>query len=139
MRRRMMKSKIHRATVTDANLHYVGSVTVDRDLMEAADLRPYEQVAIVDIDNGNRLETYVIEGVAGSGDLCLNGAAARLVQPGDKVILISYGDYADEELDDYEPTVVHVDTANGIVDEETAAALAALTSPAPRRYVEVPA
>ncbi|MCB0972325.1 MAG: aspartate 1-decarboxylase [Acidimicrobiales bacterium] len=139
MQRRMMKSKIHRATVTDANLHYVGSVTVDRDLMEAADLRPYEQVAIVDIDNGNRLETYVIEGVAGSGDLCLNGAAARLVQPGDKVILISYGDYADEELDDYEPTVVHVDTANGIVDEETAAALAALTSPAPRRYVEVPA
>ena len=139
MQRRMMKSKIHRATVTDANLHYVGSVTVDRDLMEAADVRPYEQVAIVDIDNGNRLETYVIEGVAGSGDLCLNGAAARLVQPGDKVILISYGDYADEELDDYEPTVVHVDTANGIVDEETAAALAALTSPAPRRYVEVPA
>ena len=139
MQRRMMKSKIHRATVTDANLHYVGSVTVDRDLMEAADLRPYEQVAIVDIDNGNRLETYVIEGVAGSGDLCLNGAAARLVQPGDKVILISYGDYADEELDDYEPTVVHVDTANGIVDEETAAALAALSSPAPRRYVEVPA
>ena len=139
MQRRMMKSKIHRATVTDANLHYVGSVTVDRDLMDAADLREYEQVAIVDIDNGNRLETYVIEGVAGSGDLCLNGAAARLVQPGDKVILISYGDYADEELDDYEPTVVHVDTANGIVDEETAAALAALTSPAPRRYVEVPA
>ena len=139
MQRRMMKSKIHRATVTDANLHYVGSVTVDRDLMEAADLRPYEQVAIVDIDNGNRLETYVIEGVGGSGDICLNGAAARLVQPGDKVILISYGDYADEELDDYEPTVVHVDTANGIVDEETAAALAALTSPAPRRYVEVPA
>ena len=139
MQRRMMKSKIHRATVTDANLHYVGSVTVDRDLMEAADLRPYEQVAIVDIDNGNRLETYVIEGVAGSGDLCLNGAAARLVQPGDKVILISYGDYADEELDDYEPTVVHVDTANGIVDEETAATLAALSSPAPRRYVEVPA
>ncbi|MCB0962653.1 MAG: aspartate 1-decarboxylase [Acidimicrobiales bacterium] len=139
MRRRMMKSKVHRATVTDANLHYVGSVTVDRDLMEAADLREYEQVAIVDIDNGNRLETYVIEGVAGSGDLCLNGAAARLVQPGDKVILISYADYEDAELEDYEPTVVHVDTANGIVDEETAAALAALSSPAPRRYVEVPA
>lgn len=139
MRRRMMKSKLHRATVTDANLHYVGSVTVDRDLMEAADLREYEQVAIVDIDNGNRLETYVIEGVAGSGDLCLNGAAARLVQPGDKVILISYADYDDAELEDYEPTVVHVDTANGIVDEETAATLAALSSPAPRRYVEVPA
>ena len=139
MQRRMMKSKIHRATVTDANLHYVGSVTVDRDLMEAADLREYEQVAIVDIDNGARLETYVIAGERGSGDLCLNGAAARLVQPGDKVILISYADYEDAELEDYEPTVVHVDTANGIVDEETAAALAALSSPAPRRYVEVPA
>ena len=139
MRRRMMKSKIHRATVTDANLHYVGSVTVDRDLMDAADLCEYEQVAVVDIDNGQRLETYVIEGVRGSGDVCLNGAAARLVQPGDKVILISYADYADDELEGYEPTVVHVDTANGIVDEETAAALAALSSPAPRRYVEVPA
>ena len=139
MRRRMMKSKIHRATVTDANLHYVGSVTVDRDLMDAADLCEYEQVAVVDIDNGQRLETYVIEGVRGSGDVCLNGAAARLVQPGDKVILISYADYADDELEGYEPTVVHVDTANGIVDEETAAALAARSSPAPRRYVEVPA
>lgn len=139
MRRRMMKSKIHRATVTDANLHYVGSVTVDRDLMDAADLREFEQVAIVDIDNGARLETYVIEGERGSGDVCINGAAARLVAPGDKVILISYADFEDAELDGYEPTIVHVDTANGVVDEGTAAGLAALESPAPRRYVEVPA
>lgn len=139
MRRRMMKSKVHRATVTDANLHYVGSVTVDRDLMDAADLVEFEQVAIVDIDNGARLETYVIAGERGSGDICLNGAAARLVAPGDKVILISYADYEDVELATYEPTIDHVDTANGIVDEATATALAALHTPAPRRYVEVPA
>lgn len=139
MRRRMMKSKVHRATVTDANLHYVGSVTVDRDLMDAADLLEFEQVAIVDIDNGARLETYVIAGERGRGDLCLNGAAARLVSPGDKVIIISYADYDDAELATYAPTVVHVDTANGIVDEATATALAALHQPAPRRYVEVDA
>jgi aspartate 1-decarboxylase len=139
MRRRMMKSKIHRATVTDANLHYVGSVTVDQDLMDAADLLEYEQVAVVDIDNGARLETYVIAGERGSGDICLNGAAARLVSPGDRVILISYAEYDDAELATYEPTIVHVDTANGIVDEATAQALAALHTPAPRRYVEVEA
>jgi aspartate 1-decarboxylase len=139
MRRRMMKSKIHRATVSDADLHYVGSVTVDRDLMDAADLVEFEQVAVVDIDNGARLETYVIEGPRGGGDICLNGAAARLVSPGDRVILISYADYDDAELETYEPAIVHVDSANGIVDEATATALAALHTPAPRRYVEVPA
>lgn len=139
MRRRMMKSKVHRATVTDANLHYVGSVTVDRDLMDAADLVEFEQVAVVDIDNGARLETYVIEGPRGSGAICLNGAAARLVAPGDRVILISYADYEDAELEGYAPRIVHVDTANGIVDEATAQALADLTSPAPRPYVEVQA
>ena len=106
--------------------------------MDAADLMEFEQVAIVDIDNGARLETYVIEGVRGSGDICLNGAAARLVAPGDKVILISYADYDQSELDGFAPTVVHVDTANAIVDEATATALAALETPAPRRYVEVP-
>ncbi|MGI8757228.1 MAG: aspartate 1-decarboxylase [Acidimicrobiales bacterium] len=137
MRRRMMKSKIHRATVTDANLHYVGSVTVDEDLMDAADLLEYEQVAVVDIDNGARLETYVIAGRRGSGDICLNGAAARLVSPGDKVILISYAEYDQAELDGYAPRIVHVDTANAIVDEATATALAALHQPAPRRYVSV--
>lgn len=137
MRRRMMKSKIHRATVTDANLHYVGSVTIDRDLMDAANLLEYEQVAIVDIDNGARLETYVIEGPRGGGDICLNGAAARLVSPGDKVILIAYADVDEAELDGFAPAVVHVDTDNRIVDEETAATLAALNTPAPRPYVEV--
>ena len=124
MRRRMMKSKVHRATVTDANLHYVGSITVDRDLMEAADLLEYEQVAVVDIDNGARLETYVIEGEAGSGAICLNGAAARLVSPGDKVIIISYAEYDEAELEHYAPTIVHVDTANRQVGEELAKELA---------------
>lgn len=139
MRRRLMKSKIHRATVTDADVHYVGSITIDRDLMDAADLVEYEQVAVVDVDNGARLETYVIEGPRGGGDICLNGAAARLVSPGDKVIVISYADYTEAELEAYEPTIVHVDTANTPIDEDTARALAGLTAPAPRRYVEVPA
>lgn len=139
MRRRMMKSKVHRATVTDADLHYVGSVTVDADLMAAANLMEYEQVAVVDIDNGARLETYVIAGAAGSGDICLNGAAARLVSPGDKVIIISYADYDESELAAYKPCIVHVDTANGVVDEDTARMLANLEQPAPRRYVEVQA
>lgn len=139
MRRRMMKSKIHRATVTDADLHYVGSITVDADLMAAADLAEYEQVAVVDIDNGNRLETYVIAGAPGAGDICLNGAAARLVNPGDKIIIISYADYEAAELESYEPTIVHVDTANNPIDEAEAAMLAGLDQPAPRRYVEVAA
>lgn len=139
MQRRMMKSKIHRATVTDADLHYVGSITIDQDLMDAADLLEHEQVAVVDIDNGARLETYVIAGPRGRGDLCLNGAAARLVSPGDRVIVISYADYEATELAGYQPRVVHVDTANGIVDQATAEALADLQAPAPRRYVEVPA
>src|ERR1051326_1509210 len=91
MVRTMLKSKIHRATVTQANLHYVGSVTIDQDLMDAADLLPGEQVAIVDITNGSRLETYVIPGEAGSGVLGINGAAAHLVEPGDLVIIICYG------------------------------------------------
>jgi aspartate 1-decarboxylase len=108
----MMKSKIHRATVTDANLSYVGSITIDADLMTQADLLEHEQVAVVDIDNGNRFETYVIEGIPGSGEICLNGAAARLVHPGDKVIIISYADYEDAELDGFSPRVVHVDERN---------------------------
>ena len=142
MRRRMLKSKIHRAVVTDANLHYVGSVTVDPDLLEAADILEHEQVAIVDIDNGARFETYTIAGVRGSGDLCLNGAAARLVQPGDKVIVISYADYDDAEMEGYAPRIVHVDTGNRQVDPVTAELLAERTTrgrPAPHRYVEVPA
>ncbi len=115
MRRIMMKSKIHRATVTQADLDYVGSVTVDRDLMDAADLLPNEKVQIVDNDNGNRLETYVIEGERGSGVLGINGAAARLVHPGDTVILMSYAEMDDEEARSHEPTVVFVDEENRVV------------------------
>ena len=110
MRRRMLKSKIHRATVTDANLNYVGSITLDTRLMELADIREHEQVAVLDIDNGARFETYAIAG--GPGEVCLNGAAARLVHPGDKVIVITYADYEEAELEGYEPVVVHVDEAN---------------------------
>lgn len=112
MQRTMMKSKIHRATVTDANLNYVGSITIDRDLMLAADLLEHEHVHVVDIDNGARFETYVIEGPGGSGTICLNGAAARLVQPGDKVIVISYASYDSEELAGHTPTIVLVDDQN---------------------------
>ncbi len=121
MRRRMMKSKIHRATVTDANLNYVGSISLDTSLMALADIREWEQVTVVDINNGARFETYAINGEP--GQVCLNGAAARLVQPGDKVILITYADYEDAELDDFAPAIVHVDRSNSVVDE-TAAALA---------------
>ncbi|HVX23063.1 MAG TPA: aspartate 1-decarboxylase [Acidimicrobiales bacterium] len=124
MRRRMMKAKIHRATVTDANLNYVGSVSIDTELLALADILPYEQVTVLDIDNGARFETYAIEG--GPGEICLNGAAARLVSPGDKVILLTYADYDQEELASYEPRVVHVDQSNRPVDEATAARLAGI-------------
>jgi aspartate 1-decarboxylase len=135
MRRRMMKSKIHRATVSDANLHYVGSITLDVELMELADIREWEQVTIVDIDNGARFETYAITGRR--GDVCLNGAAARLVHPGDRIIVITYGDFEDAELEEYQPRIVHVDTANRPIDADTAAALAKATSPGPIRYEEI--
>ena len=115
MRRTMCKSKIHRATVVDANLDYEGSITLDPVLMEAADLLPFEQVHVVNINNGARFETYTIVGQRGSGDVTLNGAAARLVQPGDKVIIISYGAYDEAELDSFEPKLVFVDGANRIV------------------------
>ncbi|MEX1177101.1 MAG: aspartate 1-decarboxylase [Nitriliruptor sp.] len=120
MRRTMMKSKIHRATVTEANLDYVGSITIDRDLMDAADLLVNEKVQVVDNHNGARLETYVIEGERGSGVLCLNGAAARLVQPGDTVIVISYADLDDAEARSWEPSVVFVDGDNHPVSIEAA-------------------
>lgn len=109
-RRRMLKSKIHRATVTDANPDYVGSVTVDARLLELADILEYEQVQVLDVDNGARLETYAILGAP--GEVCLNGAAARLVDPGDTVIILSYADYDEADLDGYEPVVVHVDGRN---------------------------
>jgi len=110
MRRRILKSKIHRATVTAADLNYVGSITIDADLMKLADIREAEQVHVLDVDNGNRLVTYAIPGQA--GEICLNGAAARLVTPGDKVIVLTYADVDEEELDGYEPQIVHVDGAN---------------------------
>lgn len=116
MLRRMKKSKIHRATVTDANLNYEGSITIDRDLLEAADILIGEQVQIVNINNGSRAETYTIEGERGSGTICMNGAIARLTQPGDVIIIISYGDYSDEELDNFKSVSVMVDDDNKIKD-----------------------
>ncbi|EGG32291.1 aspartate 1-decarboxylase [Paenibacillus sp. HGF5] len=118
MFRTMMKSKIHRATVTEANLNYVGSITIDENLMEAADLLENEKVQIVNNNNGARLETYVIKGERGSGVICLNGAAARLVQPGDNVIIISYAMMSKEEYDHHTPTVVIVDESNKPVTTE---------------------
>ena len=118
VKRTMMKSKIHRATVTGANLEYVGSITLDRALMELADIKEFEQVAVLDIDNGARFETYAMEG--GPGDVILNGAAARLVSPGDRVIVITYADYDEAELAEYAPRIVHVDEANRPIDADEA-------------------
>ena len=116
MNRTMLKSKIHRATVTDCDLHYVGSITVDPDLLEASDILEFEQVAVVDVDNGARFETYTIAGERGSGEIKVNGAAARLVHRGDTIIVISYAAYDRAELAEYEPVVVHVDDRNRIID-----------------------
>ena len=116
MQRFMLHSKIHRATVTQADLHYVGSLTIDRDLMDAADLLPGQQVDVVDVDNGNRFTTYAIEGERGSGIMCVNGAAARLVAPGDTIIVIAYAAMEDAEARTFTPRVVFVDAANRVVD-----------------------
>ncbi len=116
MNRTMLKSKIHRATVTAADLHYVGSLTVDPDLLEAADILENEKIHVVNVDNGARFETYTIAGRRGSGELQVNGAAARLAHQGDTVIVISYGDYSRADLESYAPRVVHVDLENRIVD-----------------------
>jgi aspartate 1-decarboxylase len=118
----MLKSKIHRATVTGSDLNYVGSITVDADLLEAADILEHEHVHVLDIDNGARFETYTIAGERGSGEICINGAAARLVHSGDKVIVVSYADYEREDLERYEPVVVHVDDENRIVTVDDAVA-----------------
>jgi aspartate 1-decarboxylase len=109
MQRTMLKSKIHRATVTDCDLHYVGSITIDPDLLEAADILEHEQVHVVDVDNGARFETYTIAGEPGSGEMKVNGAAARLVHQGDTIIVISYAQYDRDDMDRYEPLVVHVE------------------------------
>ncbi len=115
MNRTMLKSKIHRATVTDCDLHYVGSITIDPDLLEAADIYEHEQVAIVDVDNGQRFETYTIAGERGSGEMKVNGAAARLVHHGDTIIVISYAQYDTAEMEHYEPRVVHVEAGTNKV------------------------
>jgi aspartate 1-decarboxylase len=115
MQRQMLKSKIHRATVTACDLHYAGSITIDSELMQQADLLPHELVHVLDVDNGGRFETYVIEGRPGSGDVQVNGAAARLVHEGDRVIIVSYGQYDEVELESLEPRVVHVDANNEVV------------------------
>jgi aspartate 1-decarboxylase len=120
MRRTMLKSKIHRATVTGSDLHYVGSITVDADLLEAADVLEHEMVHVLDIDNGARFETYTIAGQRGSGEVTINGAAARLVHTGDRVIVVSYAEYDEVELASYEPKVVHVNDENGIVTVDDA-------------------
>ncbi|CAM3418822.1 aspartate 1-decarboxylase [Arcobacter aquimarinus] len=110
----MLYCKIHRATVTDANLNYVGSITIDEELMSAANLMVGQKVDIVNINNGERFQTYVIKGKAGSKDMCLNGAAARKVEIGDKIIVIAYASYSPAELENYKPTVVLVDDKNNI-------------------------
>jgi len=112
MWRSMLKSKIHRATVTEANLNYVGSITIDEDLLDAADILAHEQVCVVNINNGARFETYTIAGPKGSGVICLNGAAARLAEPGDKVIIISYAWLEEEKCHTYQPALVFVDENN---------------------------
>jgi aspartate 1-decarboxylase len=130
VQRTMLKSKIHRATVTDCDLHYVGSITIDPELLEVADIREFEQVGVVDVDNGARFETYTIAGVPGSGEMKVNGAAARLVHRGDTIIVISYAGYDPDDLEHYTPRVVHVNTHNEIlqVDQEVATLLGAPTS-----------
>ena len=123
MQRTMLKSKIHRATITDADLHYVGSITIDPDLLEAADILEHEQVHVVDVDNGSRFETYTIAGERGSGEMKVNGAAARLVHRGDTIIVISYAQYDEADLEGYEPRVVHVEKGtNRIIDVDAAVA-----------------
>ena len=116
MQRTMFKGKIHRATVTQANLNYVGSITVDQDLLDAADIYPYEKVQVVNVNNGARLETYTIAGARGSGVICLNGAAARHAAEGDIVIIMSYGQYNEQEIRLLKPHLVFVDADNHIVE-----------------------
>ena len=122
MNRTMLKSKIHRCRVTGSDLHYVGSITIDADLLDAADILEHEQVHVVDVDNGARFETYTIAGARGSGEITVNGAAARLVHQGDTVIVISYGSYDRRDLETYEPKVVHVNADNAIVTVDAAVA-----------------
>ncbi len=145
MQRTMLKSKIHRGTVTDSDLHYLGSITIDLDLLDAADILEHELVAVVDVDHGARFETYTIAGPRGSGDIKVNGAAARLVHRGDTIIIISYAAYDENELAAYTPRVVHVDRDNQIlsVDPADAGSVAGggttrPAEPAPQRVAHAP-
>jgi aspartate 1-decarboxylase len=138
MQRVMLKSKIHRATVTDCDLHYVGSITIDPDLLEAADILEHEQVHVVDVDNGARFETYTIAGERGSGTIKINGAAARLVHRGDTIIVISYAHYDRAELEHYEPRVVHVQaTTNRIITIDDAVATLLTADPSSQAAYEL--
>lgn len=116
----MLKNKIHRARVTGANLSYEGSITIDKKLLEAADILPYEQVHVLNVNNGARFTTYAIEGKEGSGDICLNGAAARLAVPGDIVIILTYDNVEEDKARDYQPRIVHVNERNEITEVKTA-------------------
>ena len=118
MQLEFLYSKIHRATVTDANLNYVGSITIDETLLKAANIREKKKVEILDVNNGERFQTYVIKGKADSGQICLNGAAARKVQPGDKVIIVTYGRFEEKELENFKPTIIIVDENNKIIEKK---------------------
>lgn len=134
MQRQMLKSKIHRATITDCDLHYVGSITIDADLLDHANILEHELVHVLDIDNGARFETYTIAGARGSGMMQVNGAAARLVQKGDKIIVVTYATYDESELESHQPVVVHVDDDNNLVsvDAEVAKLLGSAVVGDPR-------
>jgi aspartate 1-decarboxylase len=129
MQRVMLKSKIHRATISDSDLHYVGSITVDADLLDAANILEHEQVHVVDVDNGARFETYTIAGERGSGEMKVNGAAARLVHHGDTIIVISYGQYDKADMEHYEPRVVHVEAKTNRIITVDDAVSTLLTEP----------
>ena len=118
MQLEFLYSKIHRATVTDANLNYVGSITIDETLLKAANIREWQKVEILDVNNGERFQTYVIKGKADSGQICLNGAAARKVQQGDKVIIVTYGQFEEKELENFKPTIIIVDENNKIIEKK---------------------
>ncbi len=141
MLRTMCKGKIHRATVTQANLNYIGSITIDQDLLDAANIYPYEMVQVVNLNNGSRLETYTIAGARGSGVICLNGAAARLTAEGDKVIIINYAQFSEEEIRTLVPQIVFVDDENRIVETKHVPLIEMLPdfsgSAAPEAEVEV--
>ncbi len=136
MQRTMCKGKIHRATVTQANLNYIGSITIDQDLLDAANIYPYEQVQVVNLNNGSRLETYTIAGARGSGVICLNGAAARLTSEGDKVIIISYAQYTEEEIRSLVPQIAFVDENNRLTEKKDVPLIEMLSEPVVEEQVE---